>query len=149
MRVAVLVYVLLYLAVELLGAHVAALDWHLITPLMVVSAVVDAMLVVSVLVAVLVAADLARHRWRPAIQGWLRQRRQPRTGWWDAHLPDGGVGGVGGAVGVRSWRPAPRALPSGSPAAPPTATHTEPTYAVSGSPARPGRRFPEDEGTLL
>jgi hypothetical protein len=52
-------------------------------------------------------------------------------------------------VGVTSWRPVPPALPAGSPAVPPTATYAPPTYAVSGSPARSGRPFPEDGGTLL
>ncbi len=146
MRVPVLVYLLLYLVLELVGAQLAAVDWAAVTPLMVASAVTHAMLVVSVLVAVLVTADLTRHRWRPPLHTWLHEHGRPHTGWWGGHRHDDGDGHV---VGVRSWRPEPLALPMGSPAAPPTATYAPPTYAVGGTPARGGRPFPEDDGTLL
>lgn len=150
MRVPVLVYVLLYLVLELIGAQLAAVEWRHITPLMVASAVTDAMLVVAVLVAVLVTADLTKHRWRPAVRTWVRERARPQAGWWGPRRdPDADEGQV---LGVRSWRPArPErlALPAGSPAAVPTATYAAPTYAVGGTSPRPGRPFPEDDGRLL
>ena len=146
MRVPVLVYVLLYLVIELIGGQLAAVEWSQITPLMIASAVTDAMLIVSVLVAALVAADLTKHRWRPALHTWMHEHARPHTGWWGAHRDDDYYAEV---VGVTSWRPEPLALPMGSPAAPPTATYAPPTYAVNGAPGRSGRPFPEDDGTLL
>jgi hypothetical protein len=147
MRVPVLIYVLLYLVVELIGAQLAAVEWGRITPLMVASAVADAMLVVAVLVAVLVSADLTKHRWRPAVHAWLHEHGRPHTGPRGAHRHD--HDDHAGTVTVSSWRAERAALPVGSPAVPPTATYAEPTYAVSGTPARTGRPFPEDDGTLL
>ncbi len=147
MRVPVLVYVLLYLVVEMIGAQLAAVEWARVTPLMVASAVADAMLIVAVLVAALVAADLTKHRWRPVVHTWLHEHAHPHHGWWGAHRRDDGY--YAEVVGVTSWRPEPAALPVGSPLVPPTATYAEPTYAVGGMPPRTGRPFPEDDGTLL
>ena len=152
MRVPVLVYVLLYLVVELIGAQLAAVEWQHVTPLMVASAVTDALLVVSVLVAALVTADLTKDRWRPGLHSWLHEHARPHAGWWGAHRRhhlDGHDDRDGEVIDVRSWRPEPLALPVGSPAAAPTATYAAPTYAVSGTPVRSGRRFPEDDGRLL
>jgi hypothetical protein len=151
-RVPVLVYVLVYLVLELIGAQLAAVEWAAITPLMVASAVTDALFVVAVLVALLVTADLTKHRWRPALHTWLHEHARAHTGWWGAHRR-GGPGGhdddYAEVVGVRSWRAEPPALPAGAPAAAPTATYAAPTYAVSGTPPRSGRPFPEDDGRLL
>jgi hypothetical protein len=150
MRIPVLVYVLLYLVVEMIGAQLAAVDWAAITPLMVASAVTHAMLVVSVIVAVLVTADLTKQRWRPLLHTWMHELHRPHTGWWGAHRhqheDDDYYAEV---VGVTSWRPEPLALPMGSPSAAPTATYAPPTYAAGGTPAAAGRPFPEDDGTLL
>jgi hypothetical protein len=146
-RVPVLIYVLLYLVFEMIGAQLAAVDWAAITPLMIASAVTHAMLVVSVLVAVLVIGDVTKHRWRPVLHIWLHEHARPHTGWWGGHRHDDDY--YAEVVGVTSWRPEPPALPVGSPAAPPTATYETPTYAVSGTPPRTGRPFPEDDGTLL
>jgi hypothetical protein len=143
MRVPVLVYLLLYLVVEMIGAQLAAVDWAAITPLMVASAVTQAMLVVSVLVAILVTADLTKHRWRPALHTWLHEHARPHTGWWRTHRPDDDF--YAEVVGVTSWRTEPPALPLGSP----TAAHASPTYAATGIPAPARRPFPEDDGTLL
>jgi len=147
-RVSVLVYVLLYLVVEMIGAQLAEVDWSAITPLMVASAVTHALLVVSVLVAVPVAADMTKHRWRPLVHTWMHDLRRPHAGWWGAHRHDGDDD-YAEVIGVTSWRPEPLALPMGSPAAEPTATYVPPTYAVSGTPSATGRPFPEDDGTLL
>jgi hypothetical protein len=147
MRVPILIYVLLYLVVELIGAQLAAVEWGRITPLMVASAVADAMLVVAVLVAVLVAADLTKHRWRPVVHAWLHEHAEPHTGRRGAHRHHDDD--RAGTVTVSSWRAERAALPVGSPPVPPTATYAAPTYAVSGTPARTGRNFPEDDGTLL
>ncbi len=158
MRVPVLVYVLLYLVLELIGAQLAAVEWAAVTPLMVASAVTDAMLVVAVLVAALVAADLTKHRWRPAVHTWLHEHARPHVGWWGRHehpafdhrTYDHGVHHDDAeVVGVRSWRAEPLALPAGAPPVPPTATYAAPTYAVGASSAPAGRPFPEDDGRLL
>jgi hypothetical protein len=149
MRISMLVYVLLYLVVEMIGAQLAAVDWAAITPLMVASAVTHAMLVVSVIVAVLVTADLTKHRWRPPLHTWLHELGRPHTGWWGGHRRSAEDDDYyAEVIGVTSWRPEPPALPMGSPAASPTATYVPPTYAVGGAPTA-GRPFPEDDGTLL
>jgi hypothetical protein len=147
MRVPVLIYVLLYLVVELIGAQLAAVEWGRITPLMVASALADAMLVVAVLVAVLVSADLTKHRWRPAMHSWLHEHDRPHAGRRGAHGRD--HDDPARTVSVSSWRAERAALPVSSPPVPLTATYAEPTYAVSGTPARTGRPFPENDGTLL
>ncbi len=104
MRASVLVYVLVYLVVEMIGAQLAAVDWAAVTPLMVASAVTQAMLVVSVLVAVLVAADLTKHRWQPALRTW-RENAPRRAGWWSARRSDGDEDDCyAEVVGVTSWR---------------------------------------------
>jgi hypothetical protein len=152
MRVPVLVYVLLYLVLEMIGAQLAAVEWAAVTPLMVASAVVDAVLVVAVLVAALVTADLTKHRWRPALHAWLHEHARPHAGWWGAHRHDDDGSGdhdYAEVVGVRSWRAEPLALPAGSPAAAPTATYAAPTYAAGTSSTPPRRPFPEDDGRLL
>lgn len=156
MRVPVLVYVLLYLVLELIGAQLAAVEWQHITPLMVASAVTDALLVVAVLVAALVTADLTKDRWRPALHGWLHERARAHSGWWGAHrhhrFEEGYAAGYEDEpriVGVPSWRTERLALPAGSPASAPTATYAPPTYAVTGAPGRRARPFPEDDGRLL
>jgi hypothetical protein len=150
-RVPVLVYVLVYVVLELIGAQLAAVEWAAVTPLMVASAVTDAVLVVAVLVALLVTADLTKHRWRPALHAWLHEHARAHTGWWGAHrhgMP-GRDDDYAEVVGVRSWRAEPLALPAGTPAAAPTATYAAPTYVVSGTPPSRGRTFPEDDGQLL
>ena len=149
MRVPVLVYVLLYLVFEMIGAQLAAVEWGTITPLMVASAVTDAMLIVAVIVAVLVTADLTKHRWRPLLHTWLHEHARPHSGWWGGHRHHHHDDDYAEVVGVTSWRPEPLALPVGSPPVPPTATYAPPTYAVSGAPPSAGRPFPEDDGTLL
>ena len=147
MRVPVLVYVLLYLVVELIGVQLAAVEWAAITPLMVAAAVTDAALVVAVLVAALVAADLTKHRWRPALHTWLHRRARPHGGWWGRHADDGYE--YAEVVDVRSWRPEPLALPAATTATAPTATYAAPTYAVRSVSAPTARPFPEDDGRLL
>jgi hypothetical protein len=150
MRVPVLVYVLLYLVFEMIGAQLEEVAWSEITPLMVASAVTDAMLIVSVVVAVLVAADLTKHKWRPVLHRYLHEHGHPHSGWWGGHRHHHHDNEIyAEVVGVTSWRPQPAALPMGSPAAPPTATYAAPTYAVNGTPPRSGRPFPEDDGRLL
>ena len=152
MRVPVLVYALLYLVLELIGAQLAAVEWRHITALMVASAVTDALLVVAVLVAVLVTADLTKHRWRPVVRTWVDERARPQAGWWGPRGHADADGSGSQVLGVRSWRPVrPErlALPAGSPAAAPTASYAAPTYSAGGTPPRPGRPFPEDDGRLL
>ena len=148
MRVPVMAYVLLYLVVELIGAQLAAVAWGQITPLMVASAVTDAMLIVAVLVAALVAADLTKHRWRPALHTWMHERAHRHSAWWGRHAHEDGSE-YAEVIDVASWRPEPLALPVGSPAFPPTATYAPPTYAAIGTPSSSGRPFPEDDGHLL
>ena len=74
MRVALLVYGLFLLVVELVGSRLAVLGWGRVTVLDVASAVVDASLVVSVVLAVLLSGKLAARRW----QQWLRRGARAR-----------------------------------------------------------------------
>ena len=81
MRVPVLVYVLLYLVFEMIGAQLEQVEWSEITPLMVASAVTDAMLIVAVLIAVLIGTDLTKHRWRPLLHAWLHEHARSHSAW--------------------------------------------------------------------
>lgn len=74
MRVALLVYGLFLLVVELVGSRLAVVGWTRVTVLDVASAVTDAFLVVAVVLAVLLAGSLAARRW----QQWLRRGARAR-----------------------------------------------------------------------
>lgn len=132
MRFSFVLYIALYVIVEMIGYQLSLVRWSQITPLMVATAVTDAMLLVAVAVATLLAADLTRPRWQPALAAWARARTAgPEVEWIDE-----------GPLDVRSWRPGPRALPAGP--APRTAPVAYGTYARAGT-----RPFPEDDGRLL
>src|SRR5688500_20363204 len=77
MRVALLVYGLFLLVVELVGSRLAVLGWGRVTVLDVASAVVDTSLVVSVVLAVLLSGKLAVRCW----QQWLRRGARARLGY--------------------------------------------------------------------
>src|SRR4051795_2191382 len=64
MRVAFLVYGVLYVVIEIVGYQLERVSWPEITALDVATAVTNALLTVAVLVAALVALDVLGHRWR-------------------------------------------------------------------------------------
>ena len=66
-RIALLVYGLFLLVVELVGSRLALVGWGQVTVLDIASAVADASLVVAVVLAVLLSGKLAVRRW----QRWL------------------------------------------------------------------------------
>ena len=108
MRVAFLVYGVLYVVIEIVGYQLEQVSWPEITPLDVASAVADALLTVAVLVAVLVLSDVLGHRWHRSLQlKRLEQARLAAAEWADP-----------GLIEVRSWRPEPLALPAAPPARP-------------------------------
>ncbi len=74
MRVALLVYGLFLLVVELVGSRLALIGWGQVTVLDVASAVADASLVVAVVLAVLLSGKLAVRHW----QRWLRRTARAR-----------------------------------------------------------------------
>ena len=111
MRVAFLVYGVLYVVIEIVGYQLEQVSWPEITPLDVASALADALLTVAVLVAVLVAADVLGHRWRRHLQSVrLERARVAAQEWVDAE-----------PITVQSWRPEPLALPAAAPAGGPWA----------------------------
>ena len=73
-RVALLVYGLFLLVVDLVGSRLAVIGWRRVTELDVASAVADAALVVAVVLAVLLAGKLAVRR----LQRWLRRSARSR-----------------------------------------------------------------------
>jgi hypothetical protein len=73
-RIALLVYGLFLLVVELVGSRLALIGWGQVTVLDVASAVADASLVVAVVLAVLLSGKLAVRRW----QRWLRRGARAR-----------------------------------------------------------------------
>lgn len=131
MRIPFLVYGVLYVVVEIVGAQLEAVGWPQLTALDVATAVADACLTVAVGIAVLVGLDVAARRWHRSVS----VRREQR-----ARLGVDGAWTEPGPLSVASWRPVP-ALPAGRPWAPPPGGD----YAV---PAH-GRPFPEDPGRLL
>jgi hypothetical protein len=141
-RISFLVYALVYVMIELVGARLEQIGWPQLTPLDVATAVVHALFAVSVCVAVLLGLDVVGRRWRRARQAYLVEQyvleqarlveqAQPET------------------VTVTSWRPEPLALPPGPTpvafAGPDYATVAEggtlPLYVPSEILDRDGRRL--------
>ncbi|MGY1821754.1 hypothetical protein [Geodermatophilus sp. SYSU D00079] len=130
MRVSFLVYGVLYVVVEIVGAQLESIGWPELTPLDVATAVTNACLTVAVGIAVLVGLDLGGRRWRRSVQAWRAERAREAEVYWEEQPP----------IGVPSWRAEPLALPVGpSPV---------PTPDYPGAPSG-GRAFPEQPGHLL
>ncbi|MGY1662909.1 hypothetical protein ACI78Q_16935 [Geodermatophilus sp. SYSU D00705] len=130
MRVSFLVYGVLYVVVEIVGAQLESIGWPELTPLDVATAVANACLTVAVGIAVLVGLDLGGRRWHRAVLARRAERAQPAQQYWEEQPP----------LGVPSWRAEPLALPARPSPAP------VPDY--SGAPSG-GRAFPEEPGHLL
>ena len=131
MRVSFLVYGVLYVVVEIVGAQIEAIGWPQLTALDIATAVANACLTVAVGIAVLVGADVGGRRWRRSYELWREERACLETAPWEDSGP----------ITVPSWRPEPLALPAGRPVDPAPGGD----YAV---PSR-GRPFPEEPGLLL
>jgi hypothetical protein len=105
MRVAFLVYGVLYVVIEIVGRQLEQVSWPEITALDVATALTNAFLTVAVLVAVLVAIDVLGHRWRRHLAAVrLEEARAAALEWTDPE-----------PITVRSWRPEPLALPAAPP----------------------------------
>jgi hypothetical protein len=130
-RISFLVYGVLYVVVEIVGAQIEAIGWPQLTALDVATAVANACLTVAVGIAVLVGVDVGGRRWHRSMLAWREERAQLAAESWDEP----------GTITVSSWRPEPLALPAGRPWEPAPGGD----YAV---PSR-GRPFPEDPGRLL
>jgi len=130
-RVSFLVYGVLYVVVEIVGAQIEAIGWPQLTALDVATAVANACLTVAVGIAVLVGADVGGRRWHRSMLAWREERARLAAESWDEP----------GTITVSSWRPEPPALPAGRAWEPAPGGG----YAV---PSR-GRPFPEDPGHLL
>jgi hypothetical protein len=128
MRLSVMVLGVLCVVLEIVGHHLETVGWDRVTPLHVISALVDALLVLVIAIAAVVVWDILRRRWGPALRAWQERQLQPEP--------------ARETIGVTSWRagqepfPPPRTL--GAPRRPPT-------YGGGGT----GRRYPEDPGRLL
>ena len=131
MRISLLVYGVLYVVVEIVGAQIEAIGWPNLTALDVATAVANACLTVAVGIAVLVAADVGGRRWRRSMAVWREERARLAAEAWEEPA----------LITVSSWRPEPLALPAGRPAGPVPRSD----YAVR---AR-GRAYPEEPGRLL
>ncbi|TFV61239.1 hypothetical protein E4P41_09995 [Geodermatophilus sp. DF01-2] len=133
MRVSLLVYGVLYVVVEIVGAQIEAVGWPQLTALDVATAVANACLTVAVGIAVLVGLDVGGRRWRRSVQAWQEERTRLTEESWDEQTP----------ITVTSWRPEPLALPAGTSWRP--VPRTDADYAVPSH----GRPFPEESGRLL
>ncbi len=131
MRVSFLVYGVLYVVVEIVGAQIEAIGWPHLTALDVATAVANACLTVAVGIAVLVAVDVGGRRWRETLQARQEERALLAAAAWEEPGP----------ITVSSWRTEPLALPAGRRVDPAPGGG----YAV---PSR-GRPFPEAPGRLL
>ena len=131
MRVSFLVYGVLYVVVEIVGAQIEAIGWPQLTALDIATAVANACLTVAVGIAVLVGADVGGRRWHRSVLAWREERARLTAESWDEPA----------TITVSSWRPEPLALPAGRSFDPAPGGD----YAV---PSR-GRPFPEGPGHLL
>jgi hypothetical protein len=129
-RVSFLVYGVLYVVAEIVGAQLESIGWPALTPLDVATAVTNACLTVAVGIAVLVGLDVGGRRWHRSVQAWRAERARLAEQYWEEQPP----------IGVTSWRAEPLALPAGPSPVP------APDY--SGAPSG-GRAFPEEPGRLL
>jgi hypothetical protein len=109
MRVAFLVYGVLYVVLEIVGHQLQQVSWPEITALDVATALADAFLTVAVLVALLVAIDVLGHRWRRHLRAVELERARLALEEWTDPEP----------MTVHAWRPEPLALPA-APAPAPT-----------------------------
>ena len=109
MRVAFLVYGVLYVVIEIVGHQLEQVSWPEITALDVATALADAFLTVAVLIAVLVAVDVLGHRWRRHLRAAELERARLALEEWTDPEP----------ITVHAWRPEPLALPA-APAPAPT-----------------------------
>jgi hypothetical protein len=108
MRVAFLVYGVLYVGIEIVGYQLERVSWPQITALDVATAVANALLTVAVLVAALVAVDVLGHRWRRHLRAVrLERARLAAADWIDGDWTDAEP------LTVHAWRPGPLALPAG------------------------------------
>ena len=105
MRISFVVYGLLYVMVELVGAQLEEIGWPQLTALDVATAVVHAVFTVSVVVAALLLLDLLARHWRRAREAALLARAEEPE-----EEPE--------ILTVQAWRPEPLAL-TAAPAPPP------------------------------
>jgi hypothetical protein len=133
MRIAFLVYGVLYVVIEIVGYQLEQVSWPEITALDVATALTNAFLTVAVLVAALVAVDVLGHRWRRHLRA-VRLEQARLAGEWAEQEP----------LTVRAWRPEPLALPAAP--APATSAYAENAYA---SQAWPEDAAPDAPGRLL
>ena len=132
MRVAFLLYGVLYVVIEIVGYQLEQVSWPEITALDVATALTDAFLTVALLVAALVAVDVLGHRWRRHLRAVrLEQARLAAEEWTGAE-----------PITVQSWRPEPLALPAGPPPqATPCAESAYARQAWPGDDAEPSARL--------
>ena len=141
MRVSFLVYGVLYVAVEIVGNQLEKVGWPKITPLDVAEALTNALLAIVVCIALVVAFDLGRERWGPALRAWYAERLRLAAEQTAAQEDWAEVVWDDEPIGVRSWRPEPRALPAAAPG--PSSGGTYYTAGVASPP------FPEEPGRQL
>jgi hypothetical protein len=140
MRVAFLVYGVLYVVLEIVGHHLETVGWPRVTPLDVATALTDALLAIVICIAIVVAVDIGRQRWGPALLTWNEERlrlaaeAKLEKSWAEFSWDDE-------PIGVRSWRSEPQALPAPATSASPVGTmYPSSTY---------GPPFPEEPGRQL
>ena len=131
MRVALLVYGVVYVVIEMIGAALENVGWGRISGLDVATAVTDACLDVALVLAGLLAVKLGVRRWGGTVRRCWRALGHPETEVvWDDE-----------PIGVRSWRPATEEQN-------PAPAQSGGTYA--GNPySFAGRRWPTGDGGQL
>src|SRR3954464_14031994 len=102
MRVSLLVYGVLYIAIEIVGNQLETVGWPKITPLDVAEALTNALLVIVICIAIVVGVDVGRQRWGPALRAWNEERL--RLAAEAAHDDWAEVVQHDEPIGVRSWR---------------------------------------------
>ncbi|MGY1603301.1 hypothetical protein [Geodermatophilus sp. SYSU D00815] len=121
MRISFVVYGLLYVMVELVGAEIEAIGWPELTGLDVATAIAQAVFTISIALAVLLGLDVLVRRWRRSRQAWHAERARLAAEAEQEPIP------------VGAGRPEPVAVPAGSAPGP----FTGPDYATRDDGALP------------
>lgn len=103
MKIALVVWALLFLVVEMVANRLAAASWRPLQLMDIVGGAVDALPLFAVVLGVLLGAGALTRAWRRSVQAWEGEQRDLRAAARDDQE----------LLTVRAWRGDPLPLPAG------------------------------------